>query len=418
MSKFSTSLKVGIFLGLRQLRRANRWTTGLIIFIMTLTFLNLVVVSGILVGLIVGGNNANREQYTGDVMMTTLAGKTNIEKTQDILATLRRNPSVSGYTDRYVEGATVEANYRTRRDFDAAADTIGTQFTGIDVAREDTFSNISKYVIEGSFLQPGESGYVVLGSNLLRRFSSSFGDGFDSLDGTFPGDKVKITVNGNTQEFTVKGIVKSKVGEVSMRAFVNMTDFQRLANRTDLNANEIAITHTASVTDEALKESLVRSGFDRNAKIQTATEAIPQFLNDIKMAFGLLGNMIGAIGIVVASITIFIVIFINAITRRKFIGILKGIGVAPRAIKISYLLQSLFYAVSGSILGTILLYGLLVPAFQKHPLNFPFSDGILVAEPADTITRIIILLIVTLIAGYIPARMIVRKNTLDSILGR
>lgn len=418
MSKLSTSFKVGMFLGIRQLKRANRWTTALIVFIMTLTFLNLVVVSGILIGLIVGGNNANREQYTGDVIMTTLSGKNNIEKTQDIIATLRANPNVANYTDRYLQGATVEANYKTRHDFNAVADTVGTQFAGIDVAREESFSHISKYVTEGSFLEPGQSGYVVLGSNLLRRFSSSFGDGFDSLDGTYPGDTVKITVNGKTQEFIVKGIVKSKVGEVSFRAYVNMLDFQRLADRTDLNANEIAVFGTDSVTDDALKQSLVRAGFDRYAKIQTADEAIPQFLTDIKTAFALLGNMIGAIGIVVASITIFIVIFINAVTRRKFIGILKGIGVAPQAIQFSYMLQSLFYAISGSLLGTIILYGLLVPAFAKHPLNFPFSDGILVAEPAGTLIRFVILLIVTLIAGFIPARMIVRKNTLDSILGR
>lgn len=418
MAKFSTSLKVGIFLGIRQLKRANRWTTGLIIFIMMLTFLNLVVVSGILIGLIVGGNNANRQQYTGDVIMTTLAGKQTIEKTQDIVQTLQVNPDITKHTERFLKGATIEANYKTRHDFNAAADTVGTQFTGIDVAQEESFSNISKYVTEGSFLNPNESGYVVLGSNLLRRFSSSFGDGFDSLDGTYPGDVVKITVGDKTQEFIVKGIVKSKVGEVSMRAYVNMLDFQKLVDRSDVNANEIAIMHADSVTDDALKQNLVADGFDRYAKIQTADEAIPKFLTDIKTAFALLGNMIGAIGIVVASITIFIVIFINAVTRRKFIGILKGIGVAPQAIQVSYMLQSLFYALSGSLVGTIVLYGLLVPAFAKNPLNFPFSDGILVAEPTGTLIRFIILLVVTLIAGFIPARMIVRKNTLDSILGR
>ena len=91
---------------------------------------------------------------------------------------------------------------------------------------------------------------------------------------------------------------------------------------------------------------------------------------------------------------------------------------SSQAIQISYLIQSLFYAISGSVIGTALLYGVLVPLVARNPINFPFSDGILVAEPVGTLTRVIILLIVTLIAGFIPARMIVRKNTLDSILGR
>ncbi|HYC34235.1 MAG TPA: hypothetical protein VEC13_00725, partial [Candidatus Paceibacterota bacterium] len=59
-----------------------------------------------------------------------------------------------------------------------------------------------------------------------------------------------------------------------------------------------------------------------------------------------------------------------------------------------------------------------VPFFDAHPINFPFSDGILVATASSTITKVIVLFITTIIAGYIPARMIVRRNTLDAILGR
>lgn len=418
MDTFFTALRVGFFLGVRQLKRSSRWTTGLIVFIMTLTFLNLVVVSGILIGLIVGGNNANREQFTGDVIMTPLSGKDEIVNTQDILSTIDNHPFTAQRTARFIQGGIVEANYQTRTDFSIKSDTAGTQVTGVNPDQEDQFSKISDSVVEGEFLDPTESGYVVLGSNLLRRFSAGFGDGFDSLEGTYPGDRVKITVNGRTQEFIVKGVVKSKVGEMSIRAFLTQGDFLRLIDRSSMNANEIAIKRIPAVSDDDMKQVLIQNGFDRFAKIQTATEAIPDFLNQIKIAFTLLGNIIGAIGIAVASITIFIVIFINAVTRRKFIGIMKGIGVSSLAIQVSYLVQSLFYAVTGSLLGLVILYTLLVPFFAQNPLDFPFSDGILVADVDSTLIRTGILLVVTLIAGFIPARMIVRKNTLDSILGR
>jgi putative ABC transport system permease protein len=418
MSSFSKSFKVGIFLGMRQLRRANRSTTILIISIMTFTFLNLVVVSGILVGLIVGGNIANRNQYTGDVIATTLTGKTAIDHSQNIISTIAHDPQVTGYTARYLAGSTIEANYKTRTDFANKANSAAGQLSGINPLQENNFSTISKYTVEGTFLQQGESGYIVLGSNLLDRYASSFGRGFDSLKNVYPGNTVKVTVNGNTREFIVKGIVKSKVGELSLRAFISDQDFVQLANRTNLDVNEIAVRHDVTITDTEMKTRLLSDGFATDAKWQTADEAIPDFLNQIKTAFGLLGNLIGAIGIVVGSITIFIVVFINAVTRRKFIGILKGIGVSPLAIEVSYLLQSLFYGLSGSVLGSLILYGLLVPAFNAHPLNFPFSDGILVADIPTTIVRVIILLVVTLIAGFIPARMIIKKNTLDSILGR
>ena len=212
----------------------------------------------------------------------------------------------------------------------------------------------------------------------------------------------------------------TKVDQVSLRAFVTKADFWRLVDRPLGNANEFAmrIEPTSLVTADQVKQNLVKAGFAGDGKIQTAIEAIPDFLNQIKVAFGLLGNVIGLVGIVVASITIFIVIFINAVTRRKYIGIMKGIGISERAIEVSYIFQSFFYASLGGALGIFVVYVVLVPFFDAHPLDFPFSDGILVAPIDGTMLRFVLLLIVTLIAGYIPARRIVKQNTLDSILGR
>jgi hypothetical protein len=68
-------IRVAWFLAVRQIKGSNKATTFLIVFIMMLTFLNLIVVSGILVGLIEGGSKANREQYTGDLIVGTLSSK-------------------------------------------------------------------------------------------------------------------------------------------------------------------------------------------------------------------------------------------------------------------------------------------------------------------------------------------------------
>lgn len=413
-------LRVGWFLALRQIKGSSRATTVLIVFIMMLTFLNLVVVSGILIGLIEGGNRANKEQYTGDVIITTLSGEEDIAHSHEIENTIRNMSDISDLSVRYLAPVQIEANYRTRRDFDVLPDTAGTQIVGISLADEDSLSGLSKFVVEGQFLDESESGYILIGANLLYRYSAGFGDFFASLEGVYPGDEVKVTVGENTKTFIVKGIMDTKVDQVSLRAFVTKADFWRLVDRTGLNANEFAmkIAPNSKITADEVKSNLVKAGFADDGKIQTDTEAIPDFLNQIRIAFGLLGNVIGMVGIVVASITIFIVIFINAVTRRKYIGIMKGIGISERAIEISYIFQSIFYASVGGLIGVFVVYAMLVPFFYAHPLDFPFSDGILVAPIADTMLKFFLLLFVTIIAGYIPARQIVKKNTLDSILGR
>jgi hypothetical protein len=69
-NSFSRNISVGWFLAKRELMRANKWTTALIVAVMTLTFLNLVVVSGILIGLIQGSEDAQKKYAIGDIIIS------------------------------------------------------------------------------------------------------------------------------------------------------------------------------------------------------------------------------------------------------------------------------------------------------------------------------------------------------------
>ncbi|MBI4121300.1 MAG: ABC transporter permease [Parcubacteria group bacterium] len=411
------NIRIGFFLALRQLRRASPWTTGLTIFIMVLTFLNLVVVSGILVGLIQGSINAWRVEFTSDVLIGTLDDKKYIENSPNLLALLRTLPEVLAVTPRFSEGATLEANYKTRKVTDKP-NTVGTQIMGISPADEDAVTGLAGSVSEGAYLSPNDYDQILLGSYLLKQYVPIDDPNFPSLNDVGVGTKIRITVAGVTREVVVKGLLTSKVDAINRNAFMVDSQYRSMIGRTDGNVDQFAVKLKEGVDPILVREALKRSGVDQYAKVQTYADAQPKFLKDIIATFNMLGNAFSSLGLIVASITVFIVVFINAITRRKYIGILKGIGIHGSAIEISYVFQSMFYAVIGSAIGLVLVYALLVPAITAHPIDFPFSDGILVAPLGETLFRVGLLVFATVIAGYIPAWMIIRKNTLDSILGR
>ncbi len=413
----SLNIRIGFYLAIRQIRRASLWTTGLIIFIMILTFLNLVVVSGILVGLLQGAVDAVRTKYTSDVIISTLDDKTYIDNSQNILGIIEMLEEVDVYSARYRESGTVEANYKTRKESDKA-NIAGAQVVGIDPAAENAVTGIGGDLIEGEFLVPGDYDKVVIGNYLLKQYFPVETPGFSTLEHVGIGTKIRLKVGDVTREVTVKGILKSKVDEIAMRVFMDDTQFRSMIGRSDGNVDEIAIKLLPGSDPVAVREELKLQGVGHYARVQTFEDGQPKFLKDMIATFNMLGAGFSSFGLVVSSITIFIVIFINALTRRKFIGILKGIGISGHAIEISYMFQSIFYAVIGSAIGLILVYGALVPLFAAHPIDFPFSDGILVAPVGETFFRVGLLIVSTLIAGFIPALMIVRKNTLDSILGR
>lgn len=414
----SLNIRMGFFLARRQIRRSSLWTTILIIFVMFFTFLNLVVVSGILVGLIQGAIDGVRTHYTSDVIISSLNDKTYIENSPEVISIIKSLPQVEAVSARYLEGGSLEANYKTKTDPTEKPNIAVASVAGIDPTDEDSVTNLSKFIVEGEYLSAGDYDQILLGAYLNKKYLPIDSPGFTALNDVSPGTKIRLKVNGVEREVTIKGIVKAKVSELSTRVFMLDSQLRSIIERNDYNVDEISIKLKPGTDPLLVRDILKSNGIDKVAKVQTYIDAQPKFIKDLIDTFSLLGNMLSSIGLVVASITIFIVIFINAITRRKFIGILKGIGINESAIEVSYILQSFFYAFCGSVVGLIVLYGFLEPWMTAHPIDFSFSDGILVAPIGGTMLKIGLLMVTTIIAGFIPARLVVRKNTLDSILGR
>jgi len=411
------ALRVGLFLAIRYVRRSNVWATLLIVFIMLLTFLNVVVVRGILIGLPIGAVEVYNEQYSGDVLVESFPERSYIENSTYVSAVLESTEEVQAFSPRYISGGLVEANYKQSRKDSELADNVSAPITGIDPAMEDAVTGLAEQVVEGDYLDGDDLESVMIGSQLIDRYNlGPLGD--ESLEDVYPGTKIRISINGNTREFTVKGIVKTKIGDVSRRVYMLDQSARKMMGRFDYNVDEVAVRAKSGVSPENLKASLYASGLDEYALVETSRESQGQFTQDIEDTFEILGVIIGLIGLIVASITVFIVIFINAVSRQKQVGILTGSGVSSLSIELSYVFLSIFYAAIGVVLGTVVLYGVIMPYFLENPIDFPFSDGILVAPYLDTAVRSGLIVFATIVAGYIPASIIVKKNTMNAILGR
>jgi putative ABC transport system permease protein len=408
-----TSVKLGFYLAIRQIWRSNPWSTIGIVFVMILTFLNLVVVSGVMSGMIEGSIQANRSGYIGDIAMKPLGDRTTIENSAALVELAKSNSNTTRVTGRFITSGSVEANYKTATDPNDRELANGL-LVGIDPETE--ISDFPAYIKEGQMLEPGDYDQVILGANLLTRYLGFEIPGFKTLGDVYPGSKVRVRVNGAVRDMTVKGIVRRKVDELDRSIIMTSQQFKDMTGIDSYAIISVELKPNAPA--EKVRDQLIVSGAGRYAEVLTFEQGLPKAVIDIRDTFNMLGNMFSVIGLIVAAITVFIVIFINALTRRKFIGIMKGIGISGKAIEFSYVFQSLFYALVGSAIGLSLVFGLIVPYFAKHPIDFPFSDGILVASVSGTMIRVAILTIITFIAGYIPAWMIVRRNTLNSILGR
>jgi putative ABC transport system permease protein len=405
---------------------------------MMLTFLNLVATSGFLVGIVEGSSRAFKEQWTGDLFISNRNEKQYIEHTGDILSLLSSFPQVKSYTTRIVAGAKVEANWWEKRT-EEDANIVSNQIAGVNPITENETTGLASAVVEGEWLKDGDSQGIVLGSAYLAKYSR-VADLVSLLRDIKPGDTVRVTVSGKknlvtveqnfsaaqdlttsqsvTQDFIVRGIIDSKVQFVSSRAYILESELKKMLGKTDADVSEIAIVMYKGVDPYQVKTPFINNGFGEFAKINTSEEGAPEFLVNIRLFFNIIGTILGSVSVVVALITIFIIIYINALTRRRQIGIMKAVGVTEFAIEFSYICQALFYVLLGSSLALIIIFLGLKPLIDAHPIDTPFARIVLVAEPLSVFFKFVLVLIVSIFAGYLPARIIVSTNTLNAILGR
>ena len=205
---------IALYLAVRQLKHASIWTTSLIVAVMMLTFLNLVVVNGILVGLIQSSIQASEERYSGNLIISTLQQKSIIENSEEIQNVLKNIPNVTDVVPRILAGGKVNADYRRILRQEETPNAVSASISGIVPSEEDKATHLSKYIVEGSYLDDNDKEGILVGAFLIRELTPVDAVGFTQLREVKIGDRVKLTVGNNRKEVYIRGILKSKINEI------------------------------------------------------------------------------------------------------------------------------------------------------------------------------------------------------------
>lgn len=411
--------RVALFIALKNIQRGSLAVKIVTVSILMLTFLNLTVVGGLLNGIVDDIGVKIKGSLFGDVVIQPPKERSYIQNPGEVLNGLKNNSDVAGYSERILAGVILESEYKTISGNNIPL-RVGASIAGVSVDHENQTTDISSKIIAGRFLAESDWNAVVLGSALVDGYTKKGTTGNDiTLGHVQIGEKVRIRFgNAVEREFNVVGIAHTKSSVVDQRAYIQYKELRQVLGLSENQFSEIAITAKVPSATEYLIEYLKTSPENKDNRVKTLNEAIPSGVADVKVAFTLIGNIVAAIAVLVGLVTVFVIIFVNASSRRRYLGILKAQGIEPFALTISYVLQALFYTIIGIILGMAVLFGYLHGYFDKHPLSLPMADGRLLLSSSYLGVRVGILIVSTLISAFIPAWIIIRQNTLNAILGR
>ena len=220
--------------------------------------------------------------------------------------------------------------------------------------------------------------------------------------------------NGLSKIYTVKGVFNVTIGFVGSDAFISDREAERVLS-TYNQASEILIK--TDLTRHSLAEYVAKvRTIAPELRIEPYTKRLAA-VGVLITSFNLISFIIGIISIIVAAATIFIMIYINALSKKKQIGIIKAIGIKTLSIEISYILQALFFSSLAVVVGILFFYFVVKPYLIANPIHMPYGDALLVITFKQVIINGIYMIIAAVIAGFASSRIISKKQIVETIWG-
>lgn len=416
------NLKISLFLAAKSITQGNKGTIALIIFIMSLSFINLVFISSILNGIVETINDQMINNQTAHMVIDPQEEPNRKEyliHSEELQTQVKKLPGVIATSGHYDLSGTFAFDKNKNGKFKY----IGGPIIGVDPEKEKSVTDISRHIVSGQYLDNSDTDKIIIGVSLAGDYPGVVEA--TSLEGAKVGNKVKITFsNGVERTYTIKGIFSAKFDMIDMYAYISQKEAESILSVSD-NASQILIKiDPASNTDTARNKLAndVRS-IAQLAEISAPNIKVREWpdllgpMGGVSASFGIITAFVSGVALLVAAVTIFIMIYINAINKKRQIGILKAIGIEENIIIYSYIFQAFFYAILGTAIGLALFYYAVQPYFLANPISLPMGDTYLVLSRNSALFSVSSLILAALIAGFIPAWKITKINILKAIWG-
>ena len=397
--------KVSWYLAVRAIKQGNRGTLALTILIIALVVVLMNFLAMIIGGVVTLYNQQMIDFQYGHVSIEPNEKELFIDNADSLIKRIKKIPGVLGVTSHISTGVTV-TNPKNGK-FQTLS------ITGFNPIDENMVTQYHTKILEGDFLSQGDTNEILIG-RLLAGNEDESQDKVPSLGGVTVGDMVDVAYsNGVVKNYRIKGIFETEGVLIDSSAFISQKEINSVIN-SEGNVTEILIRGTSADVAPELKYTLMDYGVQE--KVRTWSEKGKGILGDAITSFRLLNNIMTLVSLIVASVVVFIVTFINIINRKKQIAILKAIGIRGQIIIGSYLIQVMFLCTCGVLTGILILNGI-SGILTINQLKFPMGYITPVVDYGALVYSICGLYVVSLISGYIPAWQVAKEEILDAMRG-
>lgn len=411
------NLKLSLFLAFKSIIKGNRWALVLIILVMSLSFVNLILTPSILSGVT---NTLDQQQVNtllANIVIDPEPEDYYLNHTSQIERKIEQISGVAGVSAHLNSSAVIEYQWREKESPSDKGKSGTWSIIGINPSREANVTTIREHIVQGSYLDLNDRDEIVLGIEIAGGNKAQTA-AFQTLQGVQVGDKVRLTYRNDVQrEYRVKGIFQAQeMTQADRLAFVTRKEMTSVLGRTAFadRASQILVRIEPGGEESQFVKEIETLGIEGEVR---SWREYGGAIGSIVSSFDVIASLISAIGLVVAGIVMFIVIYINVMNKKRQIGILRAIGIKRGVIVGSYLTQALFYAVFGIIFGGLIFGYVIQPYFDLYPLDLPIGQVSLAISTITIHNAVLGLIVAAVLAGLVPVLNITRQGIIQAIWG-
>lgn len=392
---------LAFFLARKNIAHSKK-TVFLTLLIISLGFVSGVIIPGVLVDVTTKMQEKFITTYLGHIIIEPLDNHAYVENAYAIKNKIESLPEVKAV----LVSQSIVANLK-----DSGGNSINRELLIVNPEEQEEFSVVSNSIKDGEFLSSGAGNKLLFGCLVVKSCAKTDVMGVIDVD---VGQKVKVTFNKyGEKDFIVQGIYGTGFQDTEQMIFMSQKTAEM--NFPDFNKNNATVIRVLLYDQVDTKKVLQEiSQMGINAKISDWQEKLA-FMADITNSFGVIGTFSFFMGILISSISVYIILYINIINKKVQIGIIKAVGIDSGVISWSYIIQAIFLGIFGAIFGALLTFGI-VTYFSFFPIVTPMGMLVPAISTSTYLLISVVIVFASTITGYLVSRKIIKQNILDSIL--
>ncbi len=361
-----------------------------------------------------GRGGAKIQQLT-QADVDKLAGRSDLTQVRPVYQLSAKYLTVEGNSKKFT--AEVNAYDSTIRNETAAGSipSLGTQIGDNDMIMPEQFAATL-----------GQSAANLIGKKvtltIAKPNSAPTQDQINQIVSTQGVAGLNALTQGQTKDvsFTIRGLAKKSSTALTAGTALQISPSQARSiaeyttKGTDNYQKYTAVTALASGSNKAedVKAALEKAGYaaETAKDLQNLLFTIVNTLQGIVIGFGVLALVASVFGIINTQ-------YISVLERTQQIGLMKALGMRRRDVARLFRYEAAWIGLLGGVIGSGAAWalGTSINPWLTNLLSLGDGNSILVFQPIPMILLIIALMIIAIVAGYLPARKAARLDPIEAL---